>query len=259
MRRSLLSVSLAVLSVVPAFAAGNPLAGTWKLDAAKSHFTGTTFTYSKLPNGMMHYTNGGSDAYDFGTDGKDYTALYGSTVTVSGKDADHWTETWKFNGKVMSVNTNAISADGKTMMTESKGTKPDGETFDDMTTYTRESGSHGPEGKWKSTKVTVSAPGMNVLTFNGDVLKWEIPDYKETFEGKTDGSDVVVTGPELPPGMTLAIKKVSDHELRYTVKASGKVIAMGIYTALPDGKAATDVSWSAGKESEKQTAYFVKQ
>jgi len=49
MKRILLLYFLALLSATTlAIAADNPWIGTWKLDPAKSHFTGDTFTYSKL-------------------------------------------------------------------------------------------------------------------------------------------------------------------------------------------------------------------
>ena len=37
-------------------------------------------------------------------------------------------------------------------------------------------------------------------------MHWEIPSYKETIDGKFDGTDTPITGPEVPPGLTLAVK-----------------------------------------------------
>jgi hypothetical protein len=45
MKKLLLACVLALVSTMPTLAADNPWIGTWKLDPAKSHFTGDTFTY----------------------------------------------------------------------------------------------------------------------------------------------------------------------------------------------------------------------
>src|ERR1700719_3316258 len=76
MRKLLLAVALLAVPALSAAAANDPWTGTWKLDPAKSHFTGDTFTYSKLANGLMHYSNGSTQGFDFGIDGKEYSAVY---------------------------------------------------------------------------------------------------------------------------------------------------------------------------------------
>ncbi len=47
--------------------------------------------------------------------------------------------------------------------------------------------------------------------------------------------------------------------MSYVVKDKGKPVGYGTQTLSADGKSFTDTSWSPGKESEKQTAFFVKQ
>jgi hypothetical protein len=41
------------------------------------------------------------------------------------------------------------------------------------------------------------------------------------------------------------------------MKVNGKEDSEGVQTLAADGRSYTDVSWSAGKESEKQIAVFV--
>ena len=64
--------ALLALVAGTAAAADSPWNGTWKLDAAKSHLTGQTFTYSKGPGEMLHYEDGSTASFDFGLDGKEY-------------------------------------------------------------------------------------------------------------------------------------------------------------------------------------------
>jgi hypothetical protein len=58
MRKLLLTAAVLALSALSVRAADSPWAGNWKLDPAKSKFTGETFTWSKTANGMYHYSDG---------------------------------------------------------------------------------------------------------------------------------------------------------------------------------------------------------
>ena len=72
MLRTLSSVCLLVFAAFPALAQ-SPWNGTWKLNQARSHMTGDTFTLTKA-GGKYHY-DGGSVQYDYACDGKDYPTL----------------------------------------------------------------------------------------------------------------------------------------------------------------------------------------
>jgi hypothetical protein len=259
MRNVLLASALAVLPALSAFAADNPWNGTWKLDLAKSKFTGDTITYSKLENGRFHFTDGSAESYDFGTDGKEYQAYFGYKTTWTPAGDNAWDSVVKFNGTVVNNVHRQISSNGKTLTVTSKGTKPDGSSFNDEYTYTRLTGTTSLVGKWKSTKVNISASDTFVVSSPSDgVLRWEFPEYKQTVEGKSDGSDLPATGPTTPAGTTVAIKILSLKKLAYTVKISGKPVSIATQTLSADGKTLTDVSWSPGKESEKATAVYTK-
>ena len=68
-----------------------------------------------------------------------------------------------------------------------------------------------------------------------------------------------ITGPTVPPGLTLAYKVVSPKSMSYVVKEKGKPVNYGTQTLSADGKSFTDTSWNPGKESEKTTGFYVKQ
>ena len=153
-----------------------------------------------------------------------------------------------------------LSPDGKTLTIADRGTKPDGSSFSDEFVYTRVTESTGLIGKWKSTKVTISAPDSLVVSSPSEgALRWEFPEQKQAVEGKSDGTDLPVTGPTVPPGMTISIKMLSRRKLAYTVKIAAKPVGIATQTLSPDGKTLTDVSWSPGKESEKAIAIYTKQ
>lgn len=260
MKRHFLCVALLCGMTGFAVAAENPWVGTWKLDTSKSHFTGDTFTYSKGANGMMHYTDGSTVSYDFGIDGKEYKTPYDRTTTWTAAGTNAWDSVSKMNGKVLANSHRELSADGKTLTITSSGTKPDGSAFKDLTVYTRVTGTKGLEGKWRSTKVEISAPDSYVIAETSPgMYKWTIPGYKASFEGKADGTDHTLSGPTIPSGLTLSWKQVSPMKMMYTEKLNGKPDAIGVQTMAADKKSFTEVSWTPGKESEKSTAVYVKQ
>jgi hypothetical protein len=241
MKKLLLVCTLTVFAVLPAVAADNPFTGTWKLDLSKSHFTGDTFTYTKTANGMMHYSDGSTFNFDFGIDGKPYPTMNGRTTTWTA-DGDHaWTSVTNYNGTVLATNHRELSADGKTLTIISTGTRPDGTAFKDESVYTRVTGTSGLVGKWRDTKYNQNEADTIIISFPApDTIQWDTPAYKETFSGKMDGSDLPVTGPNDPKGLTVSIKMV-EHKLTYTVKNNGKPINYGTDTVSADGKTLTDV------------------
>jgi hypothetical protein len=260
MKKLLLVCALTVFAFVPALAADNPWIGTWKLDPAKSQLTGDTFTYSKAANGMMHYSDGSTINFDFGIDGKEYKAAYDrSTIwTVAGDNT--WDTVVMANGAVLRKSRRQISADGKTLTLTVERTRPDGSTEKEVDVYTRETGTTGLIGKWRSTKISITAAQTYLLSSPAPgVIRMEYPEYKISIEGKADGTDHSVTGPDRPAGTTLSFKMVSPTELTYTSKFNGTPDAYGTQTLSADGKTLTDVSWRPGKESEKGTAVYIKQ
>jgi len=260
MKRRLLCAAFLCATTGFAVAAENPWVGTWKLDPAKSHFTGDTFTYSKTPRGMMHYSDGSTTSYDFGIDGKEYKTPYDRTVVWTAAGPEAWDSTTTMNGKVLSKNHRVLSDNDKAMTMTITGTKPDGTSFHDSAVYTRVTGTKGLEGKWRSTKVDISAPDSYVISETSpSVYKWTIPSYKASFEGKADGTDRPLSGPTIPSGLTLSWKQDSPIKMTYTEKINGKPDAIGVQTMAADKKSFTEVSWTPGKESEKSTAVYVKQ
>lgn len=260
MKRLVLTCALAVFAALPVLAAENPWLGTWKLDTAKSNFTGDTFTFSKAANGKLHFSDGSTENYDFAVDGKPYKSYENRTATWTADGANAWKEIVDADGKTLVTIHRKLSPDGKTLSNTYTGTKPDGTSFNDDDTYTRVTGTKGIEGKWRSTKVTISAPNDFVISSpSPGVLRWDIPSEKAYVEGKPDGSDLAISAPTMPPDSTIAFKTVNPHKLSYVMKIGGKAQAYGVQTLAADGKSYKDVSWSAGKASEKQTAVYNKQ
>lgn len=256
----IVAVWIAAAIALPAFAADNPWFGTWKLDTAKSHMTGATFTYTKGADGMDEYSDG-AVSFKFTANGIDYPVFGGTTMNWVATGPNEWKETDKQNGTVTGTSDIKLTPDCKTMTTTSTANRPDGTTSHDVSVATKVKGEGCLEGTWKNTKATVSAPSDFVISqgSSADAWKWENRSWKQTVEGKPDGTDLAISGPTVPSGMTVAFKADGARKITVEVKVNGKVIGQGEQVLAPNGKTFTETDWTPGKENEKQTYVYNKQ
>ena len=256
MKTRLYCVCAAMALAVPCFAAGPSWDGTWKLNEAKSKLTGYSFTIEDKGN-MMHMSDG-AFAYDFACDGKDYPTVADRTMMCTGSPAAGYDNVTKVKGKVVYKSHRTLSADGKTLTVHGTETRPDGTTQNYTNVYKRESGTTGLVGKWVSVKSQGTA-GSVVIETKGDWIKMYFPEYKETVQGKMDGSNLPDTGPEVAPDSWLAIKADGPNKLKFWVKYKDKVTDEGTLMLSADGKTIVNEDWTPGKMNEKTTAVYERQ
>jgi hypothetical protein len=261
MKTAWLLTSLLTLSSGVALAAETPWAGTWKLDPDKSQLTGQTITFAQGSGGLLHYEDGSTANYDFGLDGKDYRSWGNHTTAWTAAGKNTWDTVRRADGKVLSKEHWILSDDAQTLTATFTGTRPDGKTFREEDVFRRTSGSDGLIGTWQTAKITgPTGPQTFVISSPMEgVLHYEIPDMKATVELRPDGADHSVSGPTIPPGMTIAYKSLTPTKMKYTIKIGGKPDMVGIQTIAADKTSFADVSWNPGRESEKTTAVYVKQ
>jgi hypothetical protein len=146
----------AAVAAVPTFAQGNPALGTWKLNTAKSKFTG-----APMPKELTRTLEADGDAvkYTFSGTAADGSALsYGFTEKYDGKDsamtgnppggieavnikkvtAHHYTVMQKKGGKEVSHGSANVSKDGKVTMVMLKGTNAEGKPFSTSSEYDKQ-------------------------------------------------------------------------------------------------------------------------
>jgi hypothetical protein len=128
------------------------LAGTWKLNAAKSTFSpgpppkSMTVTYSAGAGDAMKIVvdvapaDGAAQHWEMTAhyDGKDHPVTGNPNAdTISSKKVDDLTgeSTFKKDGKVTATNTRKLSADGKTLTITSVGTTADGKPRKDVQVF----------------------------------------------------------------------------------------------------------------------------
>jgi hypothetical protein len=242
----------------PCFAKDSPWNGTWKENQAKSKMSGDTITYTAKSGGVFHYSNGGTIEYDFACDGKSYPTLADRSVTCTGAPDTAADFTNMAHGAVLSKYHRTISADGKTMTIHGTAMRPDGKTEDFDESYKRVTGTKGLAGKWLDVKVQEQDEEVMTVTVDDKMLHIEVPSQKQVMDGKLDGSDGKVNGPNIPPGAAPAYKLVTPNKISYAIKLNGKVLFDGTYALSADGKTLTEEEWVPGRMAEKSTVIYDK-
>jgi len=251
-------VSLAiVIAATAVFAADSPFAGTWKLNPAKSEFTGTTIAFAQEAGGGMKMTADGQ-SYTFKVDGKSYPGFMGAAVTWTQVNPSTWQADYRKpdTGLALSTQTLALSPDAKTLTVTSKGSKPSGEAFEDSAVFQRVAGAAGLAGTWKSAKVQISSPDtLQITAANDDGFVFAVPSYKVTADMKFDGKDYAASGPTLPAGFTLGLRRIDARSFEMIAKVGGKVVYRDTYTVSADGKTLTDVGMAEGTQEKTKAVY----
>jgi hypothetical protein len=142
LRKAVFTLSIVAVAL---FAADNPFAGTWKLNAAKSKLAGTGIGAS---GGVRIESDGTTfKAFVDTTDEKGQPIKYDYQGTLDGKPGkvtgssaidelslkrvnDHTIDaTGKKGGKVVYTDKRTVSKDGKTYIISRTGTSPDGKKY----------------------------------------------------------------------------------------------------------------------------------
>jgi hypothetical protein len=255
MLRTLSSVCLLVFAAFPALAQ-SPWNGTWKLNQARSHMTGDTFTLTKA-GGKYHY-DGGSVQYDYACDGKDYPTFGGETVSC--KDtATTLDSTYKQNGKLVQTTKRQLDAGGKSYTSTSTYMRPDGGSTVTKTTFTRVGQGTGMAGTWKTASTSSDHVGTFTMRMNGDSLHYESPEDHATWDGTLDGTPAPVKGPAIPDGLMVSEKLEGPNKMVSVATINGKEIGRSEDTLSADGKSFTEINWDPAKPNEKQTLIYEKQ
>jgi hypothetical protein len=253
-----LVVAIAMLVATSTALAENPWVGKWKLDPSQSKLTGDTIHFAAGTGGEMSYTAEGHTS-KFKLDGQPYKTWSGAEAIWKKIDNNTFESHLTRNGTDLGVDTWTISSDGKSLKVESKGTRPDGSSFDRTADYTRVAGKSGLDGSWKNTKADVDEDRTLDMAADGDQgMKWTIPQMKAAVSLKMDGKDYPAEGPTVPKGLTLAVTPVSSNSFKLMEKMNGMPLWHGTYTLSADGKKMTVVG-SPAKTNEPTTEVYLRQ
>jgi hypothetical protein len=254
--RKLIIVAL----LLPLFAwAQSPFDGTWKVNA--------THALSQKPDTFVlqkgEYTCSTcipriavkADGNDQKVSGaKEYDSL--AVKPVNDKAVQF---TRKKDGKVVSESTDTVSPDGKTLTSEFKEYRSQGQPFTGKYIMTRVSpgpaGSHAISGSWKAAKVEDVSENALTFTLKGtpDGLSMK-SGTGESYDAKFDGKDYPLKGDRAD--RTISLKKVNDTTIEETVKQDGKPFAVNRITVegktlkflSKDPRRGTTTSFTADKQ-----------
>lgn len=253
---------LVMIGTASIAAAQNPFVGTWKLNPAKSSLAGTTIKFGLAADDATELDADGS-SYSFRVDGKAYRMASGDVAQWTQRDSATWMTTYRTPaGKLLSTETWTLSPDGKTLTAVSAGTQPDGQAYSDKTAYTRTAGGGGLMeslmGSWKSTAVAVGRPEeMIIAPYGLGGLSFKFPFRKASFLAVYGGKQVVPSGPDIPPALTIALERVGPSGFRLIRRLSGEVTYSAVYKVSADGKTITQTGNARGNPS--QTTVWDKQ
>lgn len=232
----LFSMILASASVIAS--AQSPFDGTWAMNQSKSQLAGDTMTFASASDGMLKYTDS-VQSYTFKPDGTEFKTPLGRERTFKMVNPTTYETTTKMNGAVIGSSTWKLSIQDRRLTIDFKEIKANGETSHDTAVYERIAGNSGAGlvGKWKSKQVQIGSPDTLTIASSGaDNVTFSIASQKITCNGKWDGNEYPITGPNVPSGLTLTFHKEGSKAFTAVQKLNGKEIQIEEYKISADGK-----------------------
>ena len=91
------------------------------------------------------------------------------------------------------------------------------------------------------------------------IQRWEYPAIKFKMQGNPDGSNMALSYPDMPKGLTESATMPTPRKLAYPVKVDGKLVQHGTDGLSANGDTLTAVSWTVAKNSKKRIEVFHRQ
>jgi hypothetical protein len=117
-------------------------------------------------------------------------------------------------------------------------------------------------GTWKLNLEKSNSPSaakkIEFVQRGSDGLTVKIADLNAICEAKFDGKDYPATGPTIPSGYTLAVRRIDGRTFEMTQKLNGKTLYTSTFTASEDGSTLTEND-SANAVGEKVKALYERQ
>jgi hypothetical protein len=202
---------------------------------------------------MFRYSGGGFEA-DFDMSGKENVMPSGVAIIGKELSATSWELTFRMNGKTMSRA--VLTLNGNAMTVKSDIIGADGKTVQQVSTDTRMSGGPGLAGKWKAGDLKGATITLQI-TMSANEITFTIPETQTTIKGAFDGKEYAVMQAGQATKFTNIFAKVS-NSIRVTTMLNGKAFAEDMYSLSADGKTLTDET-TAAATGEKTKAVFDRQ
>jgi hypothetical protein len=254
--RRALCLSLGFVFAGGLAAADDPFVGKWKLNTAKSKFTGQLQVIQDLGGNKYKFTSG-AESWNVWVDGGDQPSPRdGDLVSWKTTAPNTWLVVHKMDGKITRSAILKISADETTMTRTTKGTRPDGSAYTMDFRAKRVSGAKGLPGTWEITTLKMDADAeWSIEPYEGDGLSFVFPSEKERQDMKFDGKEYPDRGPTVPAGSTSSAKRVNARTIEWTDKLKDEVTDHEELKVSADGKTLTVVTKQPGAKTPQIGVY----
>jgi hypothetical protein len=255
-RFSLVPILLAI-TALPVAAEANAWDGTWKLDKAKSQFSGPTFTIAILGKGEFQIVTRSYD-YKLICDGK-YRPVFGNRSLACLKATANTMDTAeRENGRSLNTVHRQLSADGKTLTQTMVAIDAHGTKRTTRRDFARSSQSTGLAGAWRDANSLDRQPQVMLTSLTGSTLHLSFPLEKQYTDMKLDGTDSLTHGTFGEDRVTLSVKPENQRRLLTVQKLNGTVVSQGILTLSSDGRSITEATWRPEAPSAKSWLVYEK-
>ncbi len=232
--------------------------GTWKLIPSRSSIPGPSFTITIAPTGDYQIDNGTySDMYR--CDGKEYPLVSGYTMSCVQRNGLVIDSTAKKNGVVATTAHWQLSADGKSLVITLAAVQSNAPAKTKEVVYQRMSGSAGFVGGWSDANRLETLPQLLTLTLRGRNLHYAFSEKGQYADLLLDGPEAAWHGPDIPPGVTVAIKTRNRRELDVVRGFQGRVVNLGSIKISADGRTLIEEFWNPDRTDLKTVLVYEKQ
>jgi hypothetical protein len=230
------------------WAAGDPFAGTWKLDSARSQFPPDTMRVESAGANKYTFIFAEPTAETIVLDGTDQAAAYDSTLSVAEQGSRVWSVVRKSKGRVIISAHWTLSEDSRTLHDSYTEYKSDGSPFTVDYLYLRKGGGQGFAGTWQSTsEIFVTPYVIEIRPYQGDGFSLIDPVARIDKSVKFDGKDYPNSGPNASADMTSSGRRVSERHLELTDKLKDKVQSIDDFQLSNDLRTMTEIQHPANQ------------
>jgi hypothetical protein len=242
---------LIAICVCSAALASTPFDGTWRLNSQQADQM--TFSVEEVGNGALKYTDS-AESYTFKPDGSAFTTPQGAIQTYKKIGEGLYTATTRQNGVLMTTETWRLSSDGHRLFIDGKGTRPDGQHFENRFTFIRTSAGTGLAGSWRTEKV--ESTERNTLTIQSTAhndVTLMLSAFKATVHGEWNGRDYPLRGPTILAGTTVSVRQTAPETFTLVQKRNARVMGILHFRLAPDARSmVAEIIDHTGREVGKE-------
>jgi hypothetical protein len=245
MRLKLYSVVGLALALSSPQHSASSFVGTWKIDEAKSHLSGTTDSVAAAGPHTWKFQSG-TFSWTLTADGSNQPTPFGGETAMKIVSPSTWQFTNTNKGQTAGTETWVLSPDAQSMTRTYSTRSENGEPLTGSAIMKRTSGTSGFEGVWESTEVKMTFDEIVIKPDGDDGLSLSVPADGTHYSLKFDGKEYPEEGLRLPDGMTVSAQITGARTVVATTRLNHKVFDTEEWEISADGSTFTYKQHNAG-------------